>query len=270
MNRAFDVKMSIFSIKSCMSGNVYNDAHDNPDGLYDALLGKWNYNYFKKIAGPGDLGIGTEGSMSQLATDMAGLVEYGKIVSTGNSSASLVPGGKPMGNKFFMETGAKCKNKKGETVPRYVYFDFIPNGYLDLSLTGDGSEEMNLGSSFRGLLPGLLEDIEKLNPLRFFQAFTMGATPPCTEVTLPTGNAGEPGVDPADCSLPGAICETRAMLDSEIDNLPASTFPPQHPKPTIEAFANAGNDDSIKTLFVGGLSLFGIYLVHKLLNKSSE
>lgn len=253
-----------------MSGNVYNDAHDNPDGLYDALLGKWNYNYFKQIAGPGDIGIGSDGTMSQLATDMAGLVEYGKLVATGSSTASRVPGQGPMGNKFFMETGAKCKNKRGELVSRYVYFDFIPNGYLDLSLTGDGSEEMNLGSSFRGLLPGLLEDVEKLNPLRFFQAFTMGATPPCTEVTLPVGNAGEPGVDPANCAALGAQCETHAMLDSEISNLPDSTFSTQYPKPAVEGFSDGAPRDVVGQMFIAAVSVTALYLVHRLVRRSSE
>ena len=251
-----------------MSSNPYDAAKDDPDSLEDALLGKWNYNYFEQIKGPGDLGVGSDGSLSQMGTDWDAMKAYGELLSTGGGNASKI--GRPLGNKFFLRTGASCKKPDGTIVPRYSYFDFVPSGYLDVSMESDGTGQLNLGQSFRGLLPGALEDMTKLNPLRLFQAFTMGSEPPCHEVTLPVGNAGEPGVDPPSCSVPGSVCETHALLDSDIRALPPSTFPADHPNP-IEGFIGSRRApkrmDFPERIFIAFSGFACLYVLGKLLLK---
>ena len=38
--------------------------------------------------------------------------------------------------------------------------------------------------SFKGLVPGIMENIEELNPLHLFSAFTESTTPPCRNIHM--------------------------------------------------------------------------------------
>jgi hypothetical protein len=46
-----------------------------------------------------------------------------------------------------------------------------------------------LGSDFNGLIPGVADDIEGLNPLHMFTALTADANPQCVCVACPASNA---------------------------------------------------------------------------------
>ena len=59
------------------------------------------------IKTPDDLGICTEVSISQLVRNVGGLINYVELLSTGDGRASKIGG--PLGDSFFLTTGAKCK-----------------------------------------------------------------------------------------------------------------------------------------------------------------
>jgi hypothetical protein len=58
----------------------------------------------------------------------------------------------------------------------------IPSGNIPLVSSGMG---VNF-SSFRGLIPGAMEDLNVLNPMGIFRAFEDGASPECQKITMET------------------------------------------------------------------------------------
>ena len=138
-----------------------------------SFMGK-DFNYSSAIRSPSELGMSPAGNMDALSADIAGLINYTEVLVSGTGRA--VKG--KLGNQYFLKTLAKCKLGGSET-DRYLYINNVPTGNIKFggtSLTGGRS-------SLRGLVPGMIENIGKINPLAMFQAFSEG-TPEC--VRCPT------------------------------------------------------------------------------------
>ena len=67
------------------------------------------YPYSKNIRSPKSLYMGASGSLPQLGRNLDGLVDYVEVLITGKGASAT---GRPLGNKYFMKTGAKCKDEK--------------------------------------------------------------------------------------------------------------------------------------------------------------
>lgn len=158
--------------------NIFNKAATDVEQLEETLLGP-TYPYWKDINTPKDLGFSAGGSFDDLERDVDGLIDYVDVLVTGRGNASRT--GRPLGNKFFLPTGGKCKDvDTGKLVDRYMYINNVPDGDIPFI-----SEAMGRSfNSFEGLLPGILTDLGKINPMKFLQALTLGENPPCKEVTL--------------------------------------------------------------------------------------
>lgn len=139
-----------------------------------------NYEYHKFIKTPQELGITLGSRLENVSNGVSGIMNYIKLLVDGNSVASTT--GKPLGNRFFLPTSEKCKNKNtGRVVNRSLYFDNIPSGNLGLIKdTGSGLTE------FRGLLPGAVEDVMAIGKIDFFSVFTNTTVPDCLPVKLVT------------------------------------------------------------------------------------
>ena len=158
--------------------SFFSKALDDLQGLESDILGP-DYPYYKYINSPSDMGMSADGD--KISQNIAGLFAYTKVLSTGQGKASATGG--PLGNKFFLKTGAKCKDKKsGEKVERALYINNVPDGSIPFisSMTGQNF------STLEGLIPGVLSDVAQLNPLAIFQAFMLGNTPECQAVTMET------------------------------------------------------------------------------------
>ena len=158
-------------------------------GFWDASLGGNknqlanflgpDYNYIKKIKTPSQMGMSSAGSLSQLGTNIGGLINYAQLLSQGGGGAQNAPG--PLGPAFFLETGAKCSDvKSGDQVTRSIYFNGIPTGQIPFISNVMGANF----SEFLGIVPGALQNVGQINPLAMFSAFSQGSSPPCREVTL--------------------------------------------------------------------------------------
>ncbi len=230
--------------------------------------GNSNYNYFKHIKTPSELGMSTDGD--SIATNISALFGYVDLLTLGKSTASKAGGG-PLGNKYFLNSGATCKAADtGESVPRYIYFNNIPDGRISIPGTGETLEFKNQ----EGLIPGIFEDLSRLNPMNLFKSFTIGDNPSCYKVTLPVGNAGEYGVSQPNCNEENKHCDTRYMIQADIDNIPDSWFSPQYPKPDMskkEGFAilNKRDEeiDAIVLLYYSSLGLLGLYILSRFYDK---
>ena len=86
-----------------------------------------------------------------------------------------------LGDKFFINTGGTCTDTvSGNTGERYIYINNVPDGSIPFITSSSGMSF----SSFEGLIPGVLGDLEALNPFLIMQAFLTGGVPPCQSVTL--------------------------------------------------------------------------------------
>jgi hypothetical protein len=139
-----------------------------------------NYNYSKFIKTPKQMGIEVGDSLSNVENGVAGIFSYVKLLVEGRSKASTT--GKPLGNKYFLETSEKCINQNtNKKEKRSLYFDNVPTG--NLGILKDTGQEF---SEFRGLVPGAIEDVMSIGKIDFFSVFTETGIPKCLPVKLKT------------------------------------------------------------------------------------
>lgn len=153
------------------------------DNIEQEFLGP-DYSYHKNIRNPSQLGMSGDGSISALSDDIAGIIDYVEVLVSGTGPASKT--GKPLGDKFFLKTGGQCKDyKTGKNVTRSMYINNVPTSNIPIISNLSGMSFPD----FRGIVPGMLEDIYAINPLKMFRAFMEGNDPICAEVVLDTIDA---------------------------------------------------------------------------------
>lgn len=250
-----------------------NEGDDSKDHAKHQYLGQ-TYLYHKNIIGPDNLGMSPEGSMDALVKNVAGLINYGQIMITGDGHANAKVNregrDEPLGDKFFMKTMGKChpikidenskpytkiyKNNEGigdattqscaerrkngkikendgqecdyvyykkpgqegeessdipsdsstvygadDELPklddkrdiqkRYVYIDNLPTG----AIPGLGTLK-----GFRGLIPGMIENVGAFNPMGLLNAITAPAVPPCIKLNMETIQFDDAGKNMSD------------------------------------------------------------------------
>ena len=137
--------------------NLFQEVLNDANGVQSRLLGQ-SYPYYKNIKAPSQLGMGDKGTIQQMTKDIDGLVQYVELLVTGKSEASATGG--PLGNKFFLQTGAKCSAKDKcsdpnddsscKEVDRYIYVNNVPDGDIPFITSG---LDRNF-NEFCGLIPG--------------------------------------------------------------------------------------------------------------------
>lgn len=232
--------------------NVVNDA----ENIEQKYLGP-DYKYYKQINTPTEMGMGSDGNLSTLAKDVAGLINYTQLLVSGTGPASKNDG-KPLGSRFFLKTGGQCKptDDKSRKVDRYMYIDNVPDG--SIPFISDGMDIKF--SDFRGLIPGVLSDINQINPMGIFKAFMQGSEPPCEEITLPVNWKN---VDGTWKSVP-SFEETHYVPVSEAKEI-------KQRKNTREAFTNKTNDRDFfdsTNLFHISLGFLFLYLLYRFYTKN--
>ena len=161
--------------------NFFQDALSDVNKLEQNLLGP-DYQYFKYIKSPEELGMSASGSLDALAKDIGGLIGYVELLSVGGGKASKVSG--PLGNKFFLETGAKCKDvNSGNQVTRSIYINNVPDGSIPFITSGLDGQKF---TTFEGLIPGTMSNLAHINPMQMFQAFMTGTNPACQQIQMET------------------------------------------------------------------------------------
>jgi hypothetical protein len=227
--------------------NFFQDVLGDLDSVEQELLGP-DYQYFKQIKTPGELGVSSSGGLDTLASDISALIAYVELLVSGGGDASAT--GKPLGNKFFLKTGAKCKvvsndSTNGSVVDRYVYVNNVPDGNIPFISSGLGGVQF---SEFEGLIPGTMSNAAALNPFSLFQAFQLGSTPDCQSVTLETIDADN-----------NSASATNYVATADIKNMPPVWFPnktnPVTGATEREAFTQRRNNHArVKcTKHVGGI-----------------
>ena len=247
--------------------NLFQEVLQDAQGVQNELLGP-TYPYYKNIKMPNQIGMSSDGTLSALGNDVNGLIQYVEVLVTGNSQASATGG--PLGNKFFLQTGAKCQdNASGNQVDRYIYVDNVPNGDIPFISQGLG---VNF-SEFKGLIPGAMGNLNVLNPYAIMSSFLSGAVPPCQEITMQTIDINN-----------NSSSETQYVTLSDIGNMDACTFQngvnPVNGNKCVETFqtgvsANASRagaslpEDPLAQLYFASLAGIGIYILYRFMDKSN-
>jgi hypothetical protein len=251
--------------------NLFSDALNDPQGLQERLLGP-AYSYSDGIKTPAELGMSKKGTIKALGKDIDGLTEYVQLLVSGDSKASKTGG--PLGNKFFLQTGGKCKDKvSDQEVDRYIYINNVPQGNIPfISSAGD----MNF-KDLRGLIPGTMGNLNAFNPFSILGAFMAGATPECQEVTLQTIDTNN-----------NKSTETHYVTTVDLKNMDAcsfkdktnpvtnqkckETFTPMTASSTLinHRCPNIEEDDLFTKAYFASLGVVGIYVFYRLMIKNNN
>ena len=241
--------------------NIFQEVLNDAEGVQNELLGP-TYPYYKNIKSPSQIGMSSRGTMQQMSNNVNGLINYVELLVSGNSKASATGG--PLGNKFFLQTGAKCVDTVSKNqVDRYIYVNNVPNGDIPFISSGMG---VNF-SDFEGLIPGAMGNLNALNPFAILQSFMSGATPPCQEITMQTINVNNT-----------KSSETHFVTVTDIKNINPCSFPnntnPVTKAKCKEAFQSANAapvempDDITAQLYFAGLAFVSLYIFHRFMEKS--
>jgi len=180
-------------------------SEDTETSPFDDYLGP-NYPYHKNISTPEEMKMSPKGDLTSLATNVVGLINYGSLLMTGDTIANKkiknemgnLGSQQPLGDRIFIKTVGECypSNRDGKYIDpssndykilenqdkpiktdRYVLVDHIPTG----NIPGLG----NL-SAMKGFIPGLMDNIFKMDPTKIFTAMTAEAIPKCYNLNFQT------------------------------------------------------------------------------------
>lgn len=246
-----------------MSGNIFQDVVTDANGVEERLLGP-SYPYYKNIRTPSEIGMSDKGTIQQMSKNVDGLIDYVSLLVSGDSKASKTGG--PLGNKFFLQTGAKCLDPSGVEQDRYIYIDNVPEGNVPFISSGMG---VNF-KEFRGLIPGAMSNLNALNPMALMRGFMAGSSPSCQSITMQTINANNE-----------KSSETHYVTLADITSMDPCSFPDRRNPVTGQkcknAFTTMNNDSTLNTyyelpdsmssqLYFASLGIIGIYLLTKLMD----
>lgn len=239
--------------------NFFSNVLGDLDSVETELLGP-DYKYYKFIKTPMELPNPVTGAAqtSQIVYGVKGIYDYIRLLVTGQGDASKT--GHPLGNKFFLKTGAKCSDiKTNQDVTRYIYINNVPTGNIPFISSGLGGVDF---TEFEGLIPGTLSNLGRISPLEIFQAFLSGTDPSCQEIELETIDSNN-----------NKSTEKQHLTNVDIENTDPCTFldktNPLTKVKCTEAFSVIEPDiitesaDIIEYLFYISLILIVIYSLFK-------
>lgn len=154
----------------------YADKIKNPSDVLDDYINKDPDSY--KF---GLVDITDEDDFKGLEKSVGAMVSYMVLNIEGNSSGENVLKGNVnnLGNKFFLKTYLKCKDvKTKKEVDRHIYINNIPTGRYKLT----GGAKTNL----KGLIPGIVSNLESFNPFDAIKELIGSPTPDCVKLKLET------------------------------------------------------------------------------------
>jgi len=253
--------------------NIFQEVLTDAKGVEEKLLGP-TYPYYKNIKTPTQIGMSDKGTIQQMAKDIDGLIQYVELLVQGKSKASATGGA--LGNKFFLQTGAKCAatdkcsdendSSTCEQVDRYIYINNVPQGNIPFISSGLG---VNF-SELKGLIPGAMGNLNVLNPFAITRAFLAGSTPPCQEITMQTIDSNN-----------NNSSETHYVTLADIQSIDPCSFPKKKNPITNskcqEAFLSGleergaspvMSDDPLAQLYLASLAGIGIYILYRFMEKS--
>jgi len=253
--------------------NIFQEVLTDANGVQERLLGP-SYDYYKQIKTPEEIGMSSDGTLNAMGNDINGLVQYVEVLVTGKGASKT---GGPLGNKFFLQTGGKCKDINScqgqgtdcqlQDVNRYIYINNVPQGNIPFISSGMGQNFSDL----KGLIPGAMGNLNVLNPFAIMQAFMSGGTPNCSAVKLQTINSD---------NISGTETHYVSIVDQQNMD-PCSYLDRRNPitgQSCKEIFSNMKNlnpapvlpDDPAIQVYYAMLGVLGIYIFYRLMLRNNK
>ena len=195
-----------------------------------------NYPYHKFIKTPKEMGSSNAGTLAALGKDIGAMGAYVGVLTTGDSRGH-VGGVGALGNKYFMKTGATCDAPNGKQ-PRYIFVNNIPDGTF----------------AGKGLVPGAIENITYINPLKLFTAFSQGTS--CQQITMETRDIKN-----------ATSTESQYVLNDDISSYNPCWFQDKKNPVTDESCREGMTMPKSTRLYMVGVGMIGVYILHRLLHK---
>ena len=253
--------------------SIFEEVLSNPQGVQNSLLGP-SYPYYQYIKSPSSIGMSSD--PNAIGSDINGLIGYVEVLVTGKSAngtpVASTTGG-PLGDKFFLQTGAKCSptscpsGQSSCQVDRYLYINNVPSGDIPFISSGMGEDF----TEFEGLIPGAMGNLNVLNPYSIMSSFLAGSSPPCQEITMEVIDASN-----------NVSTETNYVTTTDISAMDPCTFS-NGVNPATNAKCNEGFqtnkygvakdaevimfNDPLFQIYIFFLSLIGIYMFYKIMLK---
>ena len=215
-----------------------------------------NNPYDKNILTSTEIGMSSKDSLSTLGNNIDGLIAYVELLISGDGKASAT--GEPLGNKFFLKTQEKCRDKTTQQeVDRYVYINNVPQRNIPLISSGFGVDFPNLNA---------------FNPMELFQSFFSDANPDCQELKMETMDIYN-----------NKSTESHYVTLMDIKNMDPCTFTnKKNPITNVqcrETFTNLNQDqnhtcfnvpkDPISQLYFASVGVLGIYILYGIMVKNN-
>lgn len=159
---------------SISGGTGPASASGSGPGPIESVMGP-SYSYADNIQGPASMGVGSNGSFSQVATNTGAITNYVKYMISGPA----------LGNRFFVNTGGTCVAPDKSVQSRYNFINNVSSG-ADALPAAMKQDLGGIASEFDGLLPGMLEDLEGLSPLHLMSSLAADSEPSCECYTCQT------------------------------------------------------------------------------------
>jgi hypothetical protein len=198
------------------TNSVWNNVSNGAATAQTEIVGP-AYSYADNIQTPGQLGVGTNGTFDQL---------YSNLAAVGTYVDDMTYGSRPLGNRFYINTGGTCTAPDGSLQSRYNFIN-------------------NVGS---GLIPGVVGDIQGLNPTYLFTAIASDSSPACKCYRCPVTSGGQ-----FNWLSPNLSPDFDPRLCQEV----ASSNCPQSAQNTAEFFTN----DIYVPLVIAGIAACSIFLL---------
>ena len=138
-----------------------------------------SFPYYQFIKTPSDMRISSHGSMSVLGRDIEGLQKY--VAGLVSNTSQISTNGQPLGDAYFLNTGSKCASTTdGSLQDRYIYINNIANGNIPMLSSAADTDF----TEFRGLVPGIVQQMGTFTPGNILSTLSEPAVPACQEVML--------------------------------------------------------------------------------------
>ena len=254
--------------------NFFENVKNDFIKVEEELLGP-DYNYSQKIKSPDELGMSSHGSISTLTKNISGLIAYVNVLAVGGCSPHMPCGQKtsgPLGDRFFLKTGAKCKNvANGELVHRSIYVNNIPDGSIPFITEALGGLKL---TTFEGLVPGVMSNLARIHPMQIFQSFMTGSTPDCKAITLNTVDKKHnftSSTETAFLTLDDIKMVDIKMVESfeTLNDNNDTDDSDDNIKNKIKNYSRMPDDIYIK-IYYSALGLFGLYILMRLFKKNKK
>lgn len=164
-----------------------------PSFSLDDYIGP-SYNYAKKIKTPKQLKVTAKPTLFALPDDFKAVKHYVETLAKGNPA---------LGNRFFVKSG-KCS--KDGSIPecqgedRWIFVNNVSTGRVPCT---------DYKSNYKGLIPGVIEDITYVNPYEIFKALSGTGKGYSTDCYLRTEKVGtkKKNKSMTKCSVPTLVPE---------------------------------------------------------------